>query len=326
MKSGDSWVRGAFVLLALVTIGVGARLLHKNELGATDAAILVGLAGVFVLFASRGSRIIDHISKIGPGGIELTAVVVNHISKIPALQKAQFPDDRAVNLTPEQQWGYEVGTDLVLHFYHQALDVDGMSSKELREYRETILKVGQFALVAQEYSCRKALYLVSGLEDIPAKTAAESYLLGETYRLAYMAGEERDKSLLDEAIGYLEESTRLEPRRAKSHYSLAWVYGEAGRHPKAIIEDNKTLEMAGLDTDLRNGTNWNAACSYVALKRLDEAMECLRAITPEEDWSGIWDDPELAPLRSSNCLADFESLKNDRLASAKTEVGRPQMA
>lgn len=314
--------RAALSMLALACLAVAVVLLAIDELDGTGAATLLGLAGVFVFLAAGGQSLINRISKVGPGGIEISGDVVRHlsISSLPTdlLQPDLGPDGFELKeLGEDQKWHYELGADWIMHHNHQDLPLRELPDRDLNLYREFVVAVGRLALVQGEFGYQKALYLVKRLEDVPNRTADESFLLGETYRMAYLD----QATYLKSSRLFLEQSLKSDNTSARTHFSLAWVYDELGRvydeserYQQAIAENDKALSI---DPRLVPAANRNAACAFMKLNDPAQAIKRLAQIPAGPWWEETYQDGDLQSLKAGPYAQEFNRLYNERRATTR---------
>ena len=106
--------------------------------------------------------------------------------------------------------------------------------------------------------------------------------------------EERDAGLR-RALKLMEDRLELNPDDARAANLAAAFFARLGNLPKALEYADRSLAIDPEDPMLL----YNVACTYVALGRTDDAMNCLeRAVDKgfgHKEW--IDHDPDLEPLR-----------------------------
>lgn len=324
------YVVGIFPSLSLLAFacGIGALIwriveFREPERSVWDADSILALAGlaalalIAVLFAFWGRVLMTRLRKVGREGVEFQ--VWSDIARIPDMKDAPIPPDYLLGeerqkLTPMQSWFYELGGSLLFHLRHLGVSAHDLSGKELQNYRELVLWVGQTALSSSEtYKALETLQLLESLTDL---TKDERVFLGTAYFWTGVherrSGEARVRERFRRAADLFRKVIVEDDGDATSHFSLAYAYDELGRYDDAIRCNRRAVQ---LDED-RWGTSarWNEAVSWVKKNRLADALAALSQAPAGKAWGEIYDDPELTPLRIDPTFGEeFLALRDSKL-------------
>lgn len=330
---GD-WVRInvarlAFVAMAVIPLVFGTMLLADDRLDGAGAAALVGIAIVSAVLAVLGGDI-RRIRRIGPGGLELgpeeEAAVDTAISRLTAglpLLKEHLEagfhvpgKPRLVEplLSPDTRWGYELGSDTILHLQHRGLDPKRLSGEDLRRYRLLLLQVSKVAAWQEEHA--KAIYVVQLLEPL-ADSAEEWYVVGAVYRFAYSRmGKLKDH--LERARINLEQARERDRDNPRILWQLSWVYDELDRYEPAMKAGRRAIEI---NRQYLVVAGWIVAVSLLKNEEPEQALQQLKEVPPGSWWEQICSDEELEGLRQGNLARRFATLCSERQAQSQSRAG-----
>lgn len=305
----DQLGRLLFLTVSALSIRLAVLFLDRNEkANGTQAAALLTVGLVALLLAIGGPAFIRRITKLGPQGLELRAETresIQLILRVPRPIQRAFEGPAVYDeLSEEQQWAYEFGTDLILHLEHLAWSPSEASKADLERYRELVLNVGQLAIINKDYE--KALYLLEELEPLKDKTADEYLALGDACRLVWF----RHKPARDyrqQAKKYLEGAAKLDPNRPVTLWTLSWVYDELGYFGLAIASAERAVNI---DQNYAPWAYWNMAVSLLKMTENNEdaAFSKLELIPKGPWWKELYEDPELEQLRTYPYVDRFEDL------------------
>ena len=276
---------------------------------------LVAAAVVALVIAVGGPDLIRRVTKVGSGGIELG--VWQDVARIPdvptpALPKPPYFGDSYFNsdcdwpdpepLSTEEEWLYQRGTTLVLHFDREGVTADDLTGRDLRRYTRIVHWVGSIALSQREIY--KALELLTLIEHVQGLELEELYTIARAYydvaneELSAATSPQQKREYEDRLLRaerLLRLALKRDPDHAPSHWYLGYIYDELGQYGRAI-EHNKRAILNDRASFLNIGS-WNLAVSLLKNEQPLEALEALREITGNACWSEIIADEELERLR-----------------------------
>ena len=312
-----------------VILGSAVYLLDGGDADDVDGLAVTGLAAlslVALLLFLGGADLIERISKLGPGGIELAPGTKDAIRKVvdfpaPSGWNAsrsiidimdEFAEARET--TSEQRWAYELGTDLLLHLQHVRWNPEKASKEDMLQYRRFVLRVGQFAIREKDFD--KALYILEnlkkleGLQLLPDVTADELLSLGQAYLMVSWK-HKKDRPVrhyLDQAKGYLQRARNQDPDDPLVHYWLGFTYDELDLPDLAIREERRTIE---LKEAYAPWAYWVMAVSYLKKPDPEAALRVLKKIPKGPWWKEICEDDELDALKTDKYAGEFADLCKD---------------
>ena len=280
-------------------------------------ASLAVITIVSLLLAIWGRDLIRRVRKIGSAGVEFH--VWEEIARIPELSDAPIPpafvligytlpdcDDRPQkSLSPQQEWHYELASNLWFHLHHLGVDATELSGLELRRYRDMVLWLGKTALTQRPH-VNKALEVLRSIENLADLRRDESYYLAMAYLFVAAHEKPRDKDgsreKFQRSADLLQRIVKEDDSDASSHWALGYAYDELEDYDRAIMHDQQAVKL----NEKEYGTfgRWNEAVSLIKQEKTAEALAVLRQIPESGCWKEICKDDELASLRDNPKFKD----------------------
>jgi tetratricopeptide (TPR) repeat protein len=290
--------RVPFLILSGAALVMVVLLFRRHTLGAEDAALLILASAVALMFAVEGRRTLRYIRRIGPVEMQVwqDAVRIGEVASVlPRLPELR-PESGWLfthNISSEQRWSYELGSNLLFHMRHLAINPDDLTKREREQYRGLVMFVARIAL--NDGDTHKALDLLRSIGP-DQRTFEETFLLGLAH--LRLAEGESDELSRRPAFGkvreVLESAKILRPTDAWARFALAYAYDELKMYDLAIAENKEAMRLEA-DKFFISG-QWNIAVSLLKQGNSKASMAALEEIPAGKWWVAIDQDPELAAL------------------------------
>ncbi len=329
-------VAGSVVAFAWVWLLFG-----DAKLDGTGAAALLILVAVCVLFAFEGRHLIRQIRRIGPVEMQVwqDAVRIEDVPLPPGMGPRISPEGdtpwKKVDLTGQQKWAYELGSNLLFHLRHLGVNPGELPRREQARYRRLALWVARVALnEGHEY---KALDVLRMVEDLPDLDYEERFYLAAAYWFVALreptepggpdkpdGGASQRTTGLDRARRILERAVKQSTDDPAAQWALGYIYDELGMYDQAIIADEQAISI---DSRFNKWSNWCIAVSRIKKQEFQGAIDALAKIPAGVWWNRIEADSELAGLRGHPTFsASFNFLCATRRAREEPACGAPLAA
>ncbi len=310
-------VRLVFGFIGALSLSFAGYLLSISEPHGTAAATLVGLALISVFLAVGGEGLIRRITRLGPSGIELDPETRESVDELlftgrpPKLEFALFEETAGPweprDLTYEQRWYYQLGSDLLLHLQHRGIEITRLSRDDLDRFRGLTLWVGKAALIDNEPA--KALDMLRGLEPLQAMTPEELLHLATAYVWMAEAPFQKSRHYLEQARLRLADAAEKDPGHPMIQWTLGYVYDELEYFKLAVEANQRSVEI---DAKFAPWAYWNTAVSQLKNGDKSECIKALEAIPRGPWWHEVYRDDELKPLKVSDYADRFLHLYVER--------------
>lgn len=189
MKRLGTFVRSNHVeiVLALVILlalaGTGMRL-YQQTIDAVFLGLLVVAIGGAVV-ARYLPDLMRRITKIGPGGVELSTLTspdppVDRLLTYPVLESRNIRDPFGKRtLNSEERWIYEQLSAVFLQLELARVDPSDLKDSALENYRRIVTRLGSLAILNGDYE--KTISVMKDFEGLSTARGDELFLLGTAY-------------------------------------------------------------------------------------------------------------------------------------------------
>jgi tetratricopeptide (TPR) repeat protein len=206
--------------------------------------------------------------------------------------------DEALNtpISPAAEHAYKSATALLR--YIEFSGTKPSSERNKRRYGDLLFKFSQLASKQQDWwAARRALEQLRSLLGDDFEGFKVSYNLGRAYLACADSGATDGNELRHKALGCFAEAAHRSPFDPDSFFWLAYVQDDLGMLDLAVANNRRVLER-------RHGyslAKYNIVISRIKKMEMDEALEDLLAITPQDEEGletlrGALGDTELRPL------------------------------
>jgi serine/threonine protein kinase len=168
------------------------------------------------------------------------------------------------------------------------------------------------------YLLCRALFSAGRYQEVAEAADAAVEASGEDYNvyvpiinaLGALGKEETRKNFQQRRVAALENHVKQVPEDARARILLAGDYADMGRAEDAMKEVNLAITLRANEASIL----YNAACTYVALKKKTEAMDALRKAWEAGFKDAVWArrDPDLALLHGD---PEFERMYPEKGAA-----------
>ena len=189
MKRLGTFVRSNHVeiVLALVILlalaGTGMRLYQQTIDAVFLGLLVVAIGGVVV--ARYLPDLMRRITKIGPGGVELSTLTspdppVDRLLTYPVLESRNIRDPFGKRtLNSEERWIYEQLSAVFLQLELARVDPSDLKDSALENYRRIVTRLGSLAILNGDYE--KTISVMKDFEGLSTARGDELFLLGTAY-------------------------------------------------------------------------------------------------------------------------------------------------